>query len=495
MPMRPDELSDVLTGRAGPAGVRRVLCGPPMRAVLQRALLGCLPPGSSVHPRLYRSTFKPGRKLSAHYDVTISGPVPDRRRIAVSWTAGSSAASSRPRSSAAASSTAASSTAGRGTASSGIPAGPGMSAGAAAGAGLGAAAPESTAALDAAEDELRERGLAGPFSRLRRTDPASGLQLLVAPLDPVFPQLARLSDPAYLRQRLGGAHRVTTVRYRPGQRHVLRLDPDHGDGPRLFVKLYPEHAAAVHAIGSGMARLLGGQTSTPTLLAGDEAVVWPAAPGAALRWWLGRDPRSVAARLFEAGALLRAIHDTPPGGVGSELPIGRPIVDELAAIARTARHIGVLLPAVGARLAAVLADGADRLADLPAEPPTLIHGDFKVDHLLVGAGRLTVIDLDRCAWSDPAMDLAKFLADLRWWLLASGAAGFASLRADFLAGYGACPGERLARLRALEPVLLIKMAARRPRLHDPSWARLTTMLVAQAERLTADVIFPAEAAS
>lgn len=440
------DLPDTLAGRAGPSGVRSVLCGPSMRDVLHRALLACLPPGSSVRARLHRSKFKPGRKLSAYYAVTVDGSEPDCRQIAASWT---TAAEEH-----------------------------------------GTPASRGGADTATAEAELRDRGLAGPFSRLRLDDPTIGLRLLVAPLDPAFPQLARLCDPAYLRARLG-AYQVRAIRYRPGQRHVLRLDPPDG-GATLFVKVYAGRAAQVCATGAGMARLLGERSRAhpimPTFLPEDQAVVWPAAPGAPLRWWLCRDPRAAAMRLPEAGALLRAIHDAQPDWAVA--PAGRPVDDELAAITHTATHIGVLLPPIGAVLAEIMSRGGDRLASLPGEKATLVHGDFKADHLLVGPDRMTLIDLDRCAWSDPALDLAKFLADLRWWLLLSGRPGVAPLRARFLEGYGPCPGERLARLRVLEPLLLIKMAARRPRLHDPRWARLTTALVSEACRLNAEWAVP-----
>jgi MFS family permease len=50
------------------------------------------------------------------------------------------------------------------------------------------------------EAEAGAAGLAAPFLRLRATVPELGLRVLVAPLDPVFAQLVRLSDPA----RVGG---------------------------------------------------------------------------------------------------------------------------------------------------------------------------------------------------------------------------------------------------------------------------------------------------
>jgi aminoglycoside phosphotransferase (APT) family kinase protein len=106
-----------------------------------------------------------------------------------------------------------------------------------------------------------------------------------------------------------------------------------------------------------------------------------------------------------------------------------------------------------------------------------IHGDYKSDHLLVGRNRLTVIDLDRCAAGDPALDLGKFLADLRWWLGAQGTDAVATAQQMFLSGYGPAPSTRLARARALEPLALLKIAARRVQQHEPDWEGRTGTLV------------------
>jgi Ser/Thr protein kinase RdoA (MazF antagonist) len=439
-------IGDVLAGRAGVSGLRRLLCGQPMRGALHRALRNCLPTGSTVSCRLSRSKFKPGRKLTAYYEVTVSGREPDRRWIAVTWS------------------------------------------------------PPATAAAAADSEghtaEIRDRGLAAPYTRLSFDDPAHGLRLAVAPLDPRFPQLPRMCDPAYLSAQLG-TYAVRAVRYRPGQRHVLRLDAPRAPvrlGARLFAKLYAGDggARACH-VGTAMAQLLsqpsqldGGALRAPSYLPDDEVVLWPAVAGAPLSWWLRRNRQGAADRLQEAGALLRAVHDAPRESAPAVAKASDALEDELVTIGRTSAHIAALLPPVSARLADLLAYGRDRLARLPGEPPTLVHGDFKADHVLAGPRGLTLIDFDRCAWSDPALDLAKFLADLRWWSLLSGGPDSADMwGVRFLQGYGPCPAERLSRARLLEPLLLLRLAARRPRLHDPRWSALTSALVGSAERLAA----------
>src|SRR5256884_9188662 len=80
------------------------------------------------------------------------------------------------------------------------------------------------------------------------------MHIRVSPLDPRFTQLARLSDPRYVRamfeetyaagnaawdQRLISDYTVTSIKYRPGKRHVLRYDPrDPVTGGAVFAKLY-----------------------------------------------------------------------------------------------------------------------------------------------------------------------------------------------------------------------------------------------------------------
>ena len=134
----------------------------------------------------------------------------------------------------------------------------------------------------------------------------------------------------------------------------------------------------------------------------------------------------------------------------------------------------------------ILARTRDLLDQVPAEPACFVHGDYKADHLLVGRAGVTLIDFDRCARSEPALDLAKFLADVRWWTERRPGA-VASAQAEFIAGYGPTSRPRLARARVLEPLLLLKMTARRVPVHEPDWDGRTAALVARADQLLRDV--------
>ena len=88
---------------------------------------------------------------------------------------------------------------------------------------------------------------------------------------------------------------------------------------------------------------------------------------------------------------------------------------EVAGTLRAGEHIVALLPAVGSRYERRVRQVAETLAGSAAEPTTLAHGDYKSDNLLVHRGRVRVLDLDRVRLAEPAMDLGKFLSDLRWW--------------------------------------------------------------------------------
>src|SRR5438552_16672497 len=82
-------IADVLSGSAGVAGVQWVLVGRPMRKVLRRELGRMLSDVRLLGPcRIRRAKYKPGRHLTAYFDVTIldgrSG-VNSVRPIEVTW--------------------------------------------------------------------------------------------------------------------------------------------------------------------------------------------------------------------------------------------------------------------------------------------------------------------------------------------------------------------------------------------------------------------------
>jgi aminoglycoside phosphotransferase (APT) family kinase protein len=398
--------------------------------------------------RLRRAKFKPGRKLTAYYDVELrdlEGAARPSRPIAVSWTA---AAENH-----------------RGSA-------------------------QAIAALQA---EVARRGLCAPFHTLEAEHPGWGVRILVSPFDVRFPQLGRLSDPGYLPDLLHGAGRVLSVmpvRYRPGQRHVLRYDLRAPRGRetshRVYAKLYEGDdgrasyemavrlADWVAASGDGLA------AARPlAYLEDDRAVLYRRVAGRPLSELIRRERAGTASHLRRAGSLLRVLHAAPTRF--AEALSGHDITAEARAIARAGEHIDALSPSIGARLHELLEHAQVVYAGLAQEAPTFTHGDFKADHLFATTGGLTLIDFDRCGLADPACDLGKVLADLRWWY---GAGDLELAQQAFLHGYGEdAAAPRLARARVYEAILLVKIAARRVRLFDVDWGGRTAVLVERAQEL------------
>lgn len=196
-------LADTLSGHDGAEGARWALRAPAPRALLRQHLAAMLAAGQPLGScRLRRAKFKPGRRLNAWYDVDL-GPA-GHRPIAVTWE---------------------------------VP----------------PPSPDWPAA-DTMEAEAAAAGLTAPFVRLRSTVPELGLRVLVAPLDPAFGNLVHRSDPLRIPE-LGaatpmdpagsrGRWSITAVRYRPGQRHVLRWEQDGTHRQAMFAKLDRRDASA-----------------------------------------------------------------------------------------------------------------------------------------------------------------------------------------------------------------------------------------------------------
>lgn len=319
---------------------------------------------------------------------------------------------------------------------------------------------------------------------------------LVSPDDPAMPQLARLSRPEHLAallEDLSGrgivsADRMSigTIRYRPGQRHVLLARLVGGGG--LYVKTDRDVSGSravpvASLLEDVLARWCpGASVADPAgYSAADSAALWWSSEGAPLSGLLAR-PTSVASRaVHRAGRALRTFHDHV------SVAGAHPVLDrigsydaraEAASTLRAGEHIAPLLPSMGTTYRALVFEVLDRLHGVPTEAATFCHGDFKSGNLLVHQGRLRVLDLDRSGWADPALDLGKFLADLRWWCAPTDQA--AVLRDSFRAGYGAGDPARWVRAELLCVLFQLKLAARRCSVHDAHWGQHLEKRVAVA---------------
>jgi Phosphotransferase enzyme family len=211
------------------------------------------------------------------------------------------------------------------------------------------------------------------------------------------------------------------------------------------------------------------RAARPRLWRPEDALVTPAARG--------RPAAAGETDLEVAGSALRMIHR----GVAPPEPAAT-LAREIEATERAAQHVDALLPPVGAALRRTLAairEAGDRAG---AQTPVLLHGDFKLDHLLWDGGAVTVIDLDRARPGEPALDLGKMLADLRWRRMNAGPIG-GGPGGRLMRGYGRVGGHCRARAGLYEAVFLLKAAARRAPLLDPGWERVVASAVREAESL------------
>jgi hypothetical protein len=447
------ETMQALLGETGLAGVQWLLVGLAPLAALRAALGAQLPdPALLGDFRLHRAKYKPGRHLTAYYEVTVRTPdgAEMTRQVEAVW----------------------------------LP--------------TGAPSPHGPPIdQEQMEAEAQRLGEVAPFLHLAADESAQGFWLRVSPLDPKFPQLARLSDPAHVQALLARAYAqgsppapsysVNVVRYRPGQRHVLRYDPGgaRGEGS-VFAKIYnSDKGERIVGVVTTVADYLASQgadldTVRPLAYLPDElTVLYPWVEGTPLAHLLQTPGAATDAQIARAGRALRTLHSIPLDLI--ELK-PHSLAKELKGISSATEHIHTLQPATGAQIRSILRR-AETLHDrLPQEPPGFAYGDFKSDHLWVTPGPLTLIDFDTCYLFDPAIDVGKFLADLRWWYDSYGLGDVETAQAHFLDGYCGAP-ERLPRARLYEVLVLVKTVARRARLFDPNWAERTARLVAVADEL------------
>lgn len=452
---------DILSGTAGLAGIQWALNGQSSRRLLRSEVQGMLWEGyraGSFH--LTRAKFKPGRKLSAYYTFPVFNAADKAShsvQLAVTWQNSLEESNHAD---------------GRGQ----------------------------------LQEEANQAGLMLVQRELWRDLPAHGLKLQVWPFDQKFPQLVRLGNSSYVAgmfSSLGIAHQlkqlpvVTPIRYRPGERHVLRyeidaLEPISGRSQRLYAKLYSNSQDAARAFGVANrvvdwldANNVGLQGNRPKAMSEEDGVIiYPHAPGIPLSHQLNRSRRGLATQLQTIGTTLAILHNGPET-LQSGLKQNN-FTNEAKVVKRASEHIQVLLPETYDKILAILDKLQERYSNLPQEKPTFTHSDFKSDHLLVTPQGLTLIDLDTCTLTDPALDIGKFLADLEWWFTLKGILGIEEAHAELLKGYlgegqpDHTIHERLARARLFYVLILVKIVLRRVPIYKKDWAAMTGRMIDRA---------------
>ncbi|HYY72706.1 MAG TPA: aminoglycoside phosphotransferase family protein [Candidatus Bathyarchaeia archaeon] len=449
-------VADVLSGSTGLEGMRWLLLSTPAREVLEDQLGALLPAGAAVELCLKEARFKPGRKLTAHYDALVTNTESPQRQqvrpVAVTW--GTKACANHQ---------------------------------------------EETVALEKIQAEAADRGVAGPFLQLMADVPEWSMHIQVSPLDARFTQLPRLSDPRHVRailadvyasadpaptQRPISDYTITCIRYRMNSRHVLRYDPlGSAKGEAVFAKPYiGERGAHAFHVARAVADWLterdeGVNCPRPLAYVTQDAVVlYQQIFGAPLSEHLPHRTDGLADWLERVGAALHTLHCLPRAVAG---PLqARNFVTEIQSIERASSHIHTLLPQMGAAVEALIDRARELHERLPQEPPTFTHRDFKSVHVWIAPDSLTVIDFDRARLADPASDVGDFLANLQWWHAACQLPGLVQAQERFLAGYvPGAPKERLLRARVYEAISLVRCAVRRvPLFEDGCVPRMKGML-------------------
>jgi len=356
------------------------------------------------------------------------------------------------------------------------------------------------------QDEANQAGLMPVQCELWRALPDQGLELKIWPFDPEFPQLVRLGSPSYaagLFASLGIADDgqqtpvITPIRYRPGERHVLRYEIDSpervsGHSQRLYAKLYSNAQDAAKAFGIANrvvdwldANPQGLQGVRPRAMSAEDGVIfYPHAPGIPLSRQLKRSPRWLAAQLQTIGKGLALLHNGPQT-LQADLKQNT-FNKEAKVVRRASEHIQVLLPETYNKIIEILEKAEEGYAHHAQEDPTFTHADFKSDHLLTIPEGLTLIDFDTCTLTDPALDIGKFLADLEWWFTLKGISGIEGAQAELLQGYvgnGHADqklDDRLRRARFFHVLILVKIVARRVPIFRKEWATTTSRLIERA---------------
>lgn len=464
------DLADVLTGRAGLVAVQELLTGRKVRARLRREI-GALLSGAALGAlHLQRVKLKPGKYLRASYQAGLipgNGEKMGARPVEVTWAAD----------------------------------------------GKGACHMPQPDLLDQQAEAIRT-GLAAPFRSLVAPLPSVDACLQISPLDASFPRLVQLSEPQYVQALLqdafdgytgpaAGGHpfpcSVTPIRYRPGQRHVLRYDftvgnDRAGEPGVVFAKLYQStlRGARTCQLASQVsdwlqARQDGIASLRPLAYLPDDAVIlYPQVLGRPLSHSLQVSERRVVRYLVLTGLLLRALHQTP-AQLAEDLEL-KTLADEAHVILRASEHIQVLLPGTGAKISALLERIQRFYERLPQEAPAFTHSDFKADHVWITPAGMMLIDFDTCTRTDPAIDVGKFLADLRWWYTLLKKPGFEQAQECFLNNYApGIPAERLVRARLYEVLILTKTIIRRIPIFDHDWATRTAGWMDRAESILNDL--------
>ena len=266
---------------------------------------------------------------------------------------------------------------------------------------------------------------------------------------PTVEQLDAAALTALLAPELGSAFRVvavTPLAHAPGKRWVAvcHTADATGDGPDLIVKLYADRARATrnHDVLERLyaQRQTGWSVPRPVaLLPAHGLSVHEAAPGRPLDELPVRE-RTEA--LVASARWLAVLH-----GMTLDLERRIKVESEIRKIGEWTTLVSEQQPAVATAATQLGSWLLSRAAAFESVSDTTIHRDFQYRHVLIDAGRATVIDFDEVRVGDPAFDVAHFGANLHLLSVREqlADADAARLAAVFLIEYSAAAGDRAGR--------------------------------------------------
>ncbi len=303
-----------------------------------------------------------------------------------------------------------------------------------------------------------------------------GLALTVFPVTASLPTLVEATDAtlmtAVLRQLVEderiSVRSVELVVFRRGRGCVLRYTLDSYPHPIVYGKVgYTAYSPelvrrALDDLASRTAARQGARLRFPRVLGHSRRLELSLAaevPGS--RPDLGA-PLQAEQAVDAAAEAAAALHS-------SEIAVGahRTAADEID----RARQSVDLIRADAEELAEWLGEVLDSLkataATTKPESRVFSHGDFTPSQLLLDGSTTGILDFDKICQAEPALDLGRFLAYLRFGLEKRGTANAASLTARFLEAYRGTRRHLApeARVHLYEVASLVRMAAR-------SWLQL-----------------------
>jgi aminoglycoside phosphotransferase (APT) family kinase protein len=294
--------------------------------------------------------------------------------------------------------------------------------------------------------------------------------------------------------------RVTPLRYRVGQRAALRLTARAREAAtgrvakrRFYAKVYPTKKLGEQAYEvlrelweKSSAGSVSFTVGKPVAYLDDfRALVQEEVTGTTLRDMLLRGDEAIPA-VCKAARALASLHLEDV-----VTPQRYTLRDEAARLAIASASIRSVCSHLEPKVEEIV---STVVAGLEEVPPAPIHGDLKLNHILLDGESIALIDFDKFAGADPVVDVAHLLYSLATFNELEKNIHVSHDRSQVVASafleeyFDHVPGAWRARLPLHYGGLLVKKAAARLRKHLPDGPRKAEVLLEEARSSLADRI-------